>query len=60
MDVDDSGVVLLCPKVNSKNLMVEYYEYVAVVGNNKFIAPKSKQTILISDNALQLKMISRV
>ena len=46
--------------MNSKNLMVEYSEYVADVGNNRFIAPKSKQTVLIPDDALQLEMISRV
>jgi 23S rRNA (cytosine1962-C5)-methyltransferase len=60
-DVDDSGLVLLCPKKNIKNLVVEYSEYVTVVGNGKFLAPKSKkQTARIPDDAMQVEMISRV
>ncbi|VEU39913.1 unnamed protein product [Pseudo-nitzschia multistriata] len=60
-DVDDSGLVLLCPKKNTDNLIVEYSEYVAVVGNGKFLAPQAKkQAKEIPDDAIQLDMISRL
>jgi len=60
-DVDDSGLVLLCPKKNIDNLIVEYSEYVAVIGNGKFLATRSKkQTKQIPDDAVQVEMISRV
>ncbi len=41
-DVDDSGLVLLCPKANSANVFVELTEYVAVLGTGGYVAPKSK------------------
>lgn len=60
-DVDDSGLVLLCPKKNTNNLVVEYSEYVAVVGNGKFLSPQAKkQTKPIPDDAFEVDMISRV
>ncbi len=60
-DVDDSGLVLLCPKKNTENLIVEYSEYVAVVGNGKFLSTKSKkQNKELPDDAVQVEMISRV
>ena len=42
-DVDDSGVVLICPKSNVQNLFVDRAEYVAVIGNGQFLAPKQKK-----------------
>ena len=61
-DVDDSGLVLLCPKENTNNLIVEYSEYIAVVGNGKFLAStkSNKQTKPVPDDAIQVDMISRV
>eukprot|EP00977_Amphora_coffeiformis_P014089 scaffold3849_cov179-Amphora_coffeaeformis.AAC.27 len=37
--VDDSGLVLLCPKTQVDQVFIEYAEYVAVVGNGGFLAP---------------------
>ena len=61
-DVDDSGVVLLCPKKNTDNLIVEYAEFVAVVGNGNFLAPKPKKQAKqnIPDDAVQVEMVARV
>ena len=60
-DVDDSGLVLLCPKKNTDNLVVEYSEYVAVVGNGNFLNTKAKkQNKQIPVDAVQVDMISRV
>lgn len=61
-DVDDSGLVLLCPKKNTDNLIVEYSEYVAVVGNGNFLGTKSKkqQTKQLQDDAVQVELVSKV
>ena len=60
-DVDDSGLVLLCPKKNTANLAIEYSEYVAVIGNGKFLATKlKKQGKQLPDDSIQVDMISRV
>ena len=32
-EVDDSGIVLLCPRASVDNIVVEFADYVAVVGN---------------------------
>ena len=60
-DVDDSGLVLICPKKNVANLFIDYAEYVAVVGNGNFLAFKSKKdTKPVPNDAFQVDMISRV
>ena len=41
-NVDDSGLVILCPKDLVDNLYVDYAKYVTVIGNGKHLAPKSK------------------
>ena len=41
-NVDDSGLVILCPKDLVDNLYVDYAKYVTVIGNGKRLAPKSK------------------
>lgn len=44
VETDDSGLVLLCPKEKVQNVHIESANYVAVVGNGKFFAPKGKKT----------------
>ena len=39
VDVDDTGLVLLCPKANVNNVCIEYVEYMAVVGNGNQLDP---------------------
>lgn len=46
VETDDSGLVLLCPKDKVENVHVESANYVAVVGNGKFFAPKGKKTYI--------------
>ena len=46
VDVDDTGLVLLCPKANVDNVCVEYVEYVAVVGNGNRLDPTSGKSKL--------------
>lgn len=43
VDIDDSGLVILCPKENVDNIFVDSAQYFAVVGNGKFLAPKGKK-----------------
>ena len=43
VNVDDSGLVLLCPKDNIDNVFVDRAEYLVVVGNGKYLAPKGKK-----------------
>lgn len=38
--VDDSGLVVLCPKDRTANLHIDYATYVAAVGNGRKVAPK--------------------
>ena len=42
VDIDDSGLVVLCPKDKTANLHVDYATYVAVVGNGMKTAPRGK------------------
>ncbi len=42
-DIDDSGLLILCPKGNVDNIFVDVSEYVLVVGNGKHLAPKGKK-----------------
>jgi hypothetical protein len=41
-NVDDTGLVVICPKDKVDNVFVDYAKYVAVIGNGKYLAPKSK------------------
>lgn len=61
-DVDDSGVVLLCPKTSTDKLFVEYAEYVAVVGTGSFLAPKLKKGTSkeIPTESIDIDIIGRV
>lgn len=41
-EVDDSGLVLVCPKDKVANIFVEYSKYTAIAGTGGYLAPKSK------------------
>jgi len=43
VNIDDSGLVLLCPKTRINNVHVDEVEYVAVVGNGGYLAPSNKK-----------------
>jgi hypothetical protein len=58
--VDDSGLVLLCPKSNVQNVFCDYSEYVAVVGNGQFLAKKKKEENVIPKDAVELSSIGKV
>jgi 23S rRNA (cytosine1962-C5)-methyltransferase len=61
-DVDDTGVVLLCPKTSTDKLFVEYTEYVAVIGTGNFLAPKVKKGASkeIPAESIDIDIIGRV
>ena len=61
-NVDDSGLVLLCPKDNVENVFVDVAAYVAVVGNGNHLSPKSKQqeSTSIPKEFIDMSIMARV
>jgi hypothetical protein len=57
-NVDDSGLVLLCPKASVDNVFVDFAEYIGVVGNGKFLAKKEASSI--PKEFVQLNLLSKV
>ncbi|KAG7366899.1 S-adenosylmethionine-dependent methyltransferase [Nitzschia inconspicua] len=57
-DVDDTGLVLLVPKENSKNVFVDFTEYIAVVGNGNCIDPKAKSEV--PKEVINIDLISKL
>jgi len=66
VDVDDSGLVLLCPKEKECNVHVDEAKYVVVVGNGKYLAPKGKKKInsrrlsLKNEDASTVEVMSKI
>ena len=52
VEVDDSGLVLLCPKDRINDLYVDFAKYTTVVGNGKVLAPKGKKKKQISSRSM--------
>eukprot|EP00980_Cylindrotheca_fusiformis_P007272 scaffold1525_cov142-Cylindrotheca_fusiformis.AAC.72 len=59
-EVDDSGLVLVCPKTNLKNVFVDLAEYIAVVGNGGFLRPISKKDTDIPKEAVAAQIVSKI
>jgi hypothetical protein len=59
-EVDDSGLLLLCPKSNVNNVFVDLAEYVAVVGNGSFLRHTSKKDASIPKEMIDMSIISKV
>jgi len=59
-NVDDSGLVVICPKDMVENLFINYAKYVAVVGNGKFFAAKQKDLTKIPKNLVGINLLSKV
>jgi len=59
-DVDDSGIVILCPKEFVENVFVDYLEYIVVIGNDKNLAPKQKVVDNIPRDELTIETLSTV
>jgi len=66
IDIDDSGLVLLCPKEKEDNVHVDGADYVAVVGNGNCLAPKGNKkkrvrNVSLKDNdESKLEVLSRI
>jgi hypothetical protein len=58
--VDDSGLVLLCPKSNVQNVFVDFAEYVTVVGNGQYLAPKPKKEMEIPKEQVEMSNVGKV
>ncbi|CAJ1946304.1 unnamed protein product [Cylindrotheca closterium] len=59
-EVDDSGVVLLCPKSNVGNVFVDTAEYAAVVGNGGYFRQISKADSSIPGEDIDIQLVSKV
>jgi 23S rRNA (cytosine1962-C5)-methyltransferase len=58
--VDDSGLVLLCPKDKVNNLFVDFTKYVAVIGNGKFMAAKPKSFGEIPKKSIEMEILAKL
>jgi hypothetical protein len=58
--VDDSGLVLICPKAKVDNVFVDFAEYVTVVGNGNFLAPRPKTEKPIPNESVEMAIMSKV
>jgi hypothetical protein len=60
-NVDDSGLVVICPKDKVDSVFVDYAKYVAVVGNGKYLAPRSKtKNAEIPKDLLKIDILSKL
>ena len=61
-EVDDSGVVVICPKAATDNLFVDIAVYLTVVGNGEFLAPpaKRKDNLELAKEQVEMEIVSRV
>lgn len=61
-NVDDSGLVVICPKDKVDNVFVDYAKYVAVIGNGKCLAPKSKtrDAVTLPKESIKMDTISKL
>jgi hypothetical protein len=63
VDVDDSGLVVLCPKTKGDDIFVDHVDYIAVVGNGNYVAPKGKRGNALKKDqeaGLELKEIAKL
>ena len=58
--VDDSGLVLLCPKEKISTVHVDFCKYVAVLGNGEFLAPKPKALEDVPRDSIQMEILSKL
>lgn len=61
-EVDDSGVVLLCPKTNVDNVFLEYTEYITVMGSGGYLAPRSmfRKDTKLATESIKLEVMSKL
>lgn len=60
-DVDDTGLVVLCPKDKTDKVYIDYAKYVAVVGNGKHFTPKAKtKEAEVPKELTKMEMLSKV
>jgi len=58
--VDDSGLVVICPKDKMNNLFINYVKYIAVVGNGRFFAQQKDHTKKIPKDHVGVNILSKV
>jgi 23S rRNA (cytosine1962-C5)-methyltransferase len=58
VEVDDSGLVLLCPKAHVKNVFVDQVDYVAVVGTGGYMSSQKKSQL--TKEMCKIDLVARV
>jgi len=59
-NVNDSGLVIICPKNMVDNIFIDYAKYVAVVGNGKFNAARPKDSMEIPKDLTKIEILGKV
>lgn len=62
-EVDDSGLVVLCPKSQAENLFIDVAHYVTVVGNGEYMLPPTKRKDAkeeIRKDLVEIEIIAKV
>jgi len=61
-EVDDSGLVVLCPKSQTENLFIDSAQYVTVVGNGECVVTSKRKDAKeeISKDLVQLDIVAKV
>jgi hypothetical protein len=52
VEIDDSGLLVLCPKDNVENLYIDIAKYTAIVGNGRYFAPKGNKKQKLSSRSM--------
>jgi 23S rRNA (cytosine1962-C5)-methyltransferase len=64
VEVDDTGLVLLCPKSCMQNVGIEVIEYVAAVGSggslNPSLSNKNKSKLSISQETVRMEVLTKL
>lgn len=59
-NVDDSGLVVICPKDKVDSLFIDYAKYVAVVGSGQYLAAKPKGLDDVKKESTEVEVIAKL
>ena len=58
--VDDSGLVVICPKDKVDSIFIDYAKYVAVVGSGQYLATKPKGLDDVQKELTEIEVIAKL
>jgi 23S rRNA G2069 N7-methylase RlmK/C1962 C5-methylase RlmI len=59
-NVDDSGLVVICPKDKVDSIFIDYAKYVAVVGSGQYLATKPKGLDDVKKELTEIEVIAKL